>query len=328
MTPKTILVTGGFGFIGSHLVERLLADGHTVHVVDDLRSAVTDYLDYQQYGNRLLAHHSSIEHVYLHFGSDQFDEVYHLASPVGPVGILKYAGLITRQIIDTTYAVIDIAMRNNARLLDVSTSEVYGGGKDGACGEDVPRVFMPEATVRQEYAAAKMAAEISIINTTRVTHLNAVIIRPFNVAGPRQGEDGGFVVPRFVGQALRGESLTIYGDGEQIRAFTHVDDIVDGLILAMAKGRKGEVYNLGNRWNITSINKLARLVQDNVANVPAVYVDPKSLHGELFAEAANKYPTLSKATDELGWNPKRSLELIVKDVNDYVQSTLHKDSRA
>jgi len=321
---KNILVTGGFGFIGSWLVDRLLAQGHQVDVIDDLRSNAVDRSHFKNpnffwmYGDSIQSRLPQV--------TTRYDEIYHLASPVGPVGVLRHSGKIVEQIVRDTYIVIDCALRSGAKLVDVSTSEVYGGGQRGLCAEDMPRIIQAETTVRLEYAVAKLAMETALINMTKVSPLQAVIVRPFNVAGPRQKAEGGFVIPRFVGQALRGEPLTVYGDGEQIRAFTHVEDIVDGLLLAMEKGKCGEVYNLGNPWNIVNVKTLTRIVQINVASSAVEYIDPKTIHGALFAEAADKYPSAVKAFNELGWQPKHDLVKIIRDVQDEMQSALQKDA--
>jgi len=321
---KNILVTGGFGFIGSHLVDRLLAQGHHVTVIDDLRSNVVSPADYDDSMRRDQLRFLQIDAVHLHpyLINRSVQEVYHLASPVGPVGVLAYAGQIVREVVNSTYAVVQLAKHYQAKLVDVSTSEVYGGGQQGLCAEEMPRIIQAETTVRLEYAVAKLAMETALINMTKVSPLYAVIVRPFNVAGPRQKAEGGFVVPRFVGQALRGEPLTVYGDGQQIRAFTHVEDIVDGLLLAMKNGKSGEVYNLGNWNNKTDIEHLAWIVQQEVALRPIEYIDPKTIHGPLFSEAADKYPDPTKAYNDLGWHPQHDLTKIVCDVRDEMQRAL------
>lgn len=329
---KNILVTGGLGFIGSWLIERLLAQGHRVVVVDNRSNNVVEPYHFKHEPNQLFVIIGNVEdlltqpHLEKHW--KPFDEIYHLASPVGPVGVLQHAGQIVRQVVESTYVVISLALQYGARLVDVSTSEVYGGGQQGLCAENMAKIIQADTTVRLEYAVAKLAMETAIINLTKTSALQAVIVRPFNVAGPRQRADGGFVIPRFVGQALRGEPLTVYGDGQQIRAFTHVEDIVEGLLLAMEKGRSGEVYNLGNSDNRTRINILAQYVQQHVAPVQIAHVDPKAIHGPLFAEAHDKFPDERRAAIELDWNPTRDLHQIICDVRDSMQSALQSKSKS
>jgi UDP-glucose 4-epimerase len=214
-----------------------------------------------------------------------------------------------------------LAARAGARVVDVSTSEVYGGGRDGYCSERDFKIIQPTVTVRLEYAVGKLAAEIALINTARVAGLYASIVRPFNVAGPRQSARGGFVLPRFIGQALRGEPLTVYGDGSMIRAFTHVLDIVDGIVLTMAAGESGEVYNLGNPVNKTSILDLAKRVISLLGGPSRIeFVDPKRLFGPLFEEANDKYPDADKSTRELGWCPKHDIERVILDTATYLRA--------
>lgn len=304
---KRILVTGGFGFIGYHLVERLLKEWHDVYVIDNLSNNAVNprYRNFKQ-GN--------VEDLNTVFRDEHFDEIYHLASPVGPAGVLAYAGEITRQIVNGTYAVMEKAQACSAKLVFVSTSEIYGGGNQGLCSETMPRTIIADTSARLEYAVAKLAAETAIINTATVKDLNAVIIRPFNVAGARQGARGGFVLPRFVRQAIAGEALTVFGTGQQVRAFTHVRDIVEGLLLAMGKGRSGECYNLGNPDNRTTVLGLAEMVVEQLGRGQITFVDPKSIYGPLFAEAADKYPDATKAMTELGWRPVRKLNQIIQSV--------------
>ena len=172
---------------------------------------------------------------------------------------------------------------------------------------------------------AKLAMETAIINTCTVKKLDAVIIRPFNVAGPRQSGAGGFVLPRFVQAALTNQDIPVFGDGKQIRAFTDVRDIVDGLIRAMVKGRRGEVYNLGNPANKVSILELALRVLRNVPGSTSkiVYTDGKTVFGPLYAEAANKYPDSTKAFRELEWQPCISLDKTILDLRVYERNKAH-----
>lgn len=314
---KHILVTGGAGFIGSYLVERLQQLGHLTFIVDNLSSNVVDP---QSLGGTWVI--DSVQDFCSWRTSYQgyFDEIYHLASPVGAAGVLSHAGNMVREIVDDTYAIMELAQKCGAKLVNVSTSEVYGGGINGQCAEDTPRIISPDTTVRLEYAVAKLAAETAILNTCKVSDLHATIVRPFNVAGARQSPKNGFVLPRFLQQALSGQSLTVFGDGSQVRAFTNVRDIVDGLIRVMERGVSGEAYNLGNPANKTTILDLANRVIDRVGQGSITFTDGKAVFGELFAEAADKYPDATKAMRELGWTPTRTIDDTITDAYEYARS--------
>jgi UDP-glucose 4-epimerase len=201
----------------------------------------------------------SVEH-YCTSAPNDFDVIYHLASIVGPAAVLSRAGRIAESILRDTYHMIRLAQRCRARLVNVSTSEIYGGGSGGYCHEETPRVIRGPASARQEYAAAKLAAEVALENFSRSGRLDAVTVRPFNVSGTRQSGRGGFVLPRFVGQALLELPLTVFGDGRQVRAFTDARDVADGLMLLAERGVAGTAYNVGNPANRITILDLARQV--------------------------------------------------------------------
>lgn len=310
-----ILVTGGFGFLGSHLLEQILVEDphHDVHVIDNLSTPAVDPNVFL--AGRVKWRADSVQG-YLNDwdGKKPFDRIYHLASVVGPAGILPHVGRIVRSIVDDTYALADAAKRWDARLLDVSTSEVYGGGQEGYCSETMPKIVPAHTSVRLEYAVAKLAAETALLNLATVGTLDCVIVRPFNIAGPRQSGAGGFVLPRFVRAALDGTPLTVFGDGMQIRAFTHARDVARGLTAVMERGRTGEAYNIGNPDNRTTILDLAnRVVTLADSRSPVEFVDPKTLYGPLYEEANDKYPDARKAQRELGWAPELGLDATILD---------------
>jgi nucleoside-diphosphate-sugar epimerase len=314
-----ILVTGGLGFIGSHLVDLLLKDrSNYVHVLDNLSSSplplecVLDEIGRPDNLGWTLMDVASIGNI----AGGPYQQVYHLASIVGPAGVLPQSGSIAHSIISDSMAVADAVERWGARLVDVSTSEVYGGGESGLCSEGMPRVLRG-ASARVEYAAGKAAAEIALLNRCARGLIDIRIVRPFNVAGKRQSGVGGFVLPRFVGQALSGEPLTVFGDGTQLRAFTDVRDIANGLEAAMEHGKPGGVYNLGNLSNRCSIDNLAKMVL-NVCHGwrGTVNVDPSTIYGPAYSEAEDKFPGVSVL--ELDWNPSIALPVLVDSVRSYM----------
>lgn len=298
---RLALVTGGKGFIGSHLVERLLLDGWAVTVVDDGRSGGTE-VPGAEYIRRSIEASGRLGWA--------VDAVYHLAGPVGPVGVLSQAGRIVPDIVRDAGIVRDIALRSEAPLVYVSTSEVYGLQQQPMT-EDAPRIIQAGHSARMEYAVAKMAAETMLLDTDG---LDVRIIRPFNVAGPRQREEGGFVLPRFIRQAKAGEPLTVYTPGTQQRAFTHVLDIVDGIVRAGSADVPGEVFNLGNPDNACTIWELAEDVRAVLGSASDIgIVDPVTLWGPAFHEAPDKLPDIGKARTLLGWSPARTRRQVIED---------------
>jgi len=250
-----------------------------------------------------------------------FDEVYHLASVVGPVGVLKYGGIILQDMVGDAYDLIGYCKRSRAKLTDISTSEVYGGGKNGYCCETDNMIVPAKVSFRLEYAVSKLACEIALVNTCHTSDLHATLVRPFNVAGPRQATMGGFVLPRFIKQALAGDPLTVYGDGTSIRAFTYVYDIVDGIIRTMKYGRSGEAYNIGNPANKTTILDLAKRVVTVTGSQSEIsFVDPKKLWGPLFEEASDKYPDADRAIKELDWHPTVGLDEVIHESVEYIRT--------
>jgi len=253
------------------------------------------------------------------------DLVLHLASPVGPVGVLKHSGNMARIILDDIYWAINTAKYNNCPLVFISTSEIYGHRDEKSyLEEESDKVLHGEFTVRNEYAIAKLLSEIVLTNQAKIDpNFRYQIIRPFNVTGKYQLPDGGFVLPRFVNQALSGEDITVYYDGLQLRAFTWVKDIVDGIYLTSIADDNdwNEEWNIGNEKNERTILYLAERVKQ-ITNTESkiVNIDPIELHGPLFAEAPEKIPNSEKIKEKLGWKATKGVDEVIQEVVEYYKS--------
>ncbi len=311
-----ILVTGGAGFIGTHLTNTLLErySDLKLEIVDDLSSSSLSKKRREFFErNRIKFFHQTVEEWQ---PSGWYDHIYHLACRVGPAHVLKYAGRMAKEIADDTDKVANLAIRDKAPLISISTSEVYG--KD-PCGipqhENIPLEVPAVFSIRLEYAVAKLLNEISLTNLANVEpRLRVNLIRPFNIVGPYQTGEGGFVLPRFVEAALLGNPLTVFGDGNQTRSFTHVADLVDSLIKIMESSVNQRIYNVGTPENTCSIKHLAEQVISLVGSRSEIsFVDPKEIFGQLYTEAPSKIPDTSQIQKEINWSPRWSLDEIIKD---------------
>ncbi len=327
-------MTGGFGFLGTHLLEEISekTPGANVHVIDNFTTSpmgLEKTLESLSIDLNLTYENCDLrDSQVIKEKNTIFDEIYHLASYVGPAGVLNHGGNMIRGIVQDGYQMIDYAVENSSRLLLASSSEVYGGGVNGLCSESTSRIVPAETTIRLEYAVGKIAIETALLNTGKMKNLSNTVIRPFNVAGPRQSGKGGFVLPRFITAAMEDRDLTVFGDGKARRAFTHVRDIANGCFLAMHHASSGKVFNLGNPQNITTIGQFAQSVVDLLrSNSNIVNVDPKTLYGDLYEEASEKFPDSKMTMETLNWNPSYTLEEIIVTTWEFMKSLNSEDFR-
>lgn len=310
------LVTGGAGFIGSHLCERLLAEGHSVLVLDDLSTG--------RYPNvaHLEAHPGFELRVASVTDADVVERcvietqaTYHLASAVGVRLVVDEPVKTIETIVGGTDTVLRACARYRRKVLVTSTSEVYGKGVKVPFSEGDDCVLGPTTTRRWAYACAKMLDEFLTLAHWTETRLPVVVARLFNTVGPRQTGRYGMVIPRFVAQALEGQPITVYGDGTQTRAFAHVADVVEGLVGLMHHPHAvGQVFNLGNDQEI-SIRALAERVLALTGSSSEIrYVPYNEAYAAGFEDMQRRVPDLSKARGLIEYQPKRGLEQILEDV--------------
>ncbi len=317
-TDGAVVVTGGLGFIGSFVSDAYLRTGHKVVIIDSMVSSVISTTPYDEHPDCTVLK-MKVED-YFERGGDLVgaERVIHAASLVGPAGILKFAGRLGPEIVRSCEMVVEQCIVHDVPVVVFSSAEVYG--RSGQLAESDTIQVPVDYSVRIEYAIAKTLTEAVVANS-RHRGLRGIIIRPFNVTGPRQSEMGGFVMPTFVQQALAGEDLTVFATGEQLRAFLSVTDltrfITDHMDDALASGRL--VYNVGNPTNRISVRALADMVKDMTGSPSTViYADAKKIHGELYEEAESfeKTPVLD-AAPAVGWKPEVDLEALVQETIDY-----------
>jgi len=318
---KRVLITGGLGFLGSYSVELWKKNGWSITVIDNLSTNVIEPSDSIcnnveiKIANILDCSWPALGH---------FDMIVHLASPVGPSGILQHSGKIAENILSDVYWAVAGANLNSCPLIFVSTSEIYGHrDKPVLLQEGEDKILRGSFSVRNEYSVAKLLSEIVISNYAKVSDLKYQIIRPFNISGARQLKNGGFVLPTFVQQALDNTDITVFNDGDQVRAFTHVTDIVAGMyMVATAPQTKyNDFWNIGSAKNISTINNLANIVKTKTNSSSKItHVDPKTIHGPLYEEAWDKIPDAQKIINCFGWKPKWSKEEIIDDVIGYYKN--------
>ncbi len=293
-----ILVTGGAGFLGSHLCDRLLAEDHDVIAMDNLVTGNTDNIAHLAGNKRFqFINHNITDYIYI---KGDLDAILHFASPASPVDYLELPIQTLKVGSLGTHNALGLALAKGARLLLASTSEVYGDPQVHPQTEDYWGHVNPIGP-RGVYDEAKRFAEAMVMAYHRSHGVDTRIIRIFNTYGPRMRLKDGRVVPNFVAQALSGEPLTVYGDGSQTRSFCYVSDLVDG-IYRLLMSREIEPVNIGNPTE-TSILEFAQKINEFTGNTAGIQFKPLPMD-----DPKQRQPNIEKAKRVLGWQPKVTLD--------------------
>ncbi len=299
-----ILITGGAGFIGSHLCDRLLADGHSVIAMDNLITGSSENIAHMNSSEGFrFVFHNVVDYINL---SDPVDAVMHFASPASPsqtapTGYLQLPIQTLKAGALGTLNALGVAKKHTSIFMLASTSEVYGDPLEHPQREEYWGNVDPVGP-RSVYDEAKRFAEAVTMAYHRTHKVDTRIVRIFNTYGPRMALDDGRVVPNFIGQALRGTALTVYGDGKQTRSFCYVDDLVDGIVRMLHSGQSAPV-NLGNPHEL-SIIEFAQIVNQLTGNAAGVVFEDERTHGD----PQQRQPNISRAIKRLNWEPQVSLE--------------------
>jgi nucleoside-diphosphate-sugar epimerase len=314
---RKALITGGAGFIGSHLAELLLDEGWEVYVLDDVSTGsldniarLTERKDFHLVVESVLSQAVVSELVH------KCDVVYHLAAAVGVRLIVEQPVHTMVTNVQGTETVLEYCTKFGKRVLIASSSEVYGDHRDERpLSEDDRRVYGPVTERRWLYADSKAMDEFLALGFHQERGLDCVIARFFNTVGPRQQGQYGMVIPRFVDRALVGEALEVHGDGTQTRSFCHVRDTIRAVHgLAEADGISGEIFNVGSSERVRIIDLARRVVELTGSPSELTFVPHSEVYGLGIEDVLHREPSIRKIGDAIGWRPEQTLDEILDDV--------------
>lgn len=319
-----ILVTGGSGFIGSHLCEALLKIGHQVTALDNLSTGQRKNIEQAlKNPNFQLIDGSVLDQNLLETHINSSDYIFHLAAAVGVFNIVQRPldSLLTN--IRGTENVLELANKFKVPVLVTSSSEVYGKNTSDSLSETDDRIIGSPTILRWSYSEAK-AIDESLAMAYYVEHkLPTRIVRFFNTVGPRQVGNYGMVVPRFINQALTNQPVTIYGDGKQTRCFAHIYDVVEALMkVAFSDRTIGQVVNIGNNKEISILDLAHKIIELTGSNSQIQFMNYEEAYGDNFEDMERRVPNIQLIKELTGWQPTKGLDQIISDVADYQRANL------
>jgi nucleoside-diphosphate-sugar epimerase len=314
-----VLITGGAGFIGSHLADAYLASGDEVFIIDDLSTGSIENVQHLKNQPRFHYTIDSIDNQPLTAELiDQCDVIFHLAAAVGVKLIVESPVRTIETNVHGTEVVLSLANKKKKKVMIASTSEVYGLSSDVPFREDGNLVMGATTKGRWSYACSKAIDEFLALAYWREKKLPTIIVRLFNTVGPRQTGQYGMVIPTFVKQALSGRPITVYGDGQQSRCFGYVSDVIDALIKLMDHPNAvGQVFNIGSNQEITIIDLAKRVKELARSESQIVFVPYDEAYEEGFEDMRRRIPDISKIAALVNFRPRMFLDGILQSVIDY-----------
>jgi len=323
-SSSTHLITGGAGFIGSHLADALVARGDQVVILDDLSTGRRENIVHLiETGKVVFVEGSALDADLVDDWVEQCDSCFHLASAVGVKLVVDNPLESLLRNIRGANVVAHAAARYDRPLLFTSTSEVYGKNSNGALREDADRLLGTTTKARWGYANTKAFGEMLAFGYAKERGAQTRVVRLFNSVGPRQLGSYGMVLPRFVAQALRDDDLTVYGDGTQSRCFTHVFDTIDAIIaVSESEAAVGEVFNIGTSRSITIQELAERVIYRTGSRSRIRYVPYGQAYGEGFEELGSRKPDATAINRLCGWRPRRTIDDAIDDVVAYERGSV------
>lgn len=315
------LITGGAGFIGSHLTDKLIGEGHKVTVLDNLSTGKHDNVKHLESNQNFQLVIGTIlnEHLVDKL-AERCDVIFHLAAAVGVELIVNHPLESLTTNIKGSEIVLEMAYRYNKKVLITSTSEIYGKNTQGPLKEDQDRILGSPLKSRWSYSTAKAVDEMLAYVYWKEKNVPTIIVRLFNTVGPRQSEAYGMVLPRFVKQALERKDITVYGPGSQSRCFLHVKDVVGALTKLIDNSNAlGQVFNIGSQEEVSIEGLAKKIIEITGSQSKIVYIPYEKAYEEGFEDMERRIPDISKIHNLIGFKPTVDLKGIIQDVVNYTR---------
>ena len=313
---KKIIVTGGAGFIGSHLVKKLIDNGaEEILVVDDLstgRRENIEGINQVKFENRKIEEIDNLNKLF-----KDYDFCYHLAAGVGVQYIMDNLSKSLLTNIESTHKVFEACKENNIPVLITSTSEIYGTSEEKEWTEETKSLIGPTTKLRWSYAASKMIDEFLALSEFEEGKLNPIVVRLFNIIGPNQLPDFGMVVPKFIDSALKGEPIIIHGDGSQSRSFTWVGDVIEYFVKLAELKTYGEIFNIGQTEEITIKDLAELIIKTTNSNSKLIFKKHEEIYGSKFEDPKRRTPNIDKIIEFTGIRPSMNIENMIKEIVAY-----------